>query len=145
MPYRVTVVGEIARLRAGDAGSRNVRINKGTNQDRVLTFNRMPTYLETLPPEVARDSMLVVREISEDEMQKAGGRLLDLERAASAGKPAAAGGAVMDDEDDFEEEPMEQDTLVKEGTEDPDKVNQSNTAKPPRKPRKPATSRKKKA
>jgi hypothetical protein len=126
MPYAVTVVGEVARLRAGDSGSRNVRVNRGTPEERLLTFNRAPTYLETVPPEVEADKLLVVREVTQEEMVRAGGRLL----AAAAVEPEAD--HPEDDEDDLEVDEVDEDSLVVTGTDDPDKVNKSNIRRPGR-------------
>lgn len=57
MPYEVIVTPEVARLRAGDAGSRNVRVG-----DKLHTFNRNPVVLEDLPDEIKNDPYLIVTE-----------------------------------------------------------------------------------
>ena len=127
MPHAVTVVGEVARLRAGDSGSRNVRVNRGTPEERLLTFNRAPTYLDTVPPEVEADKLLVVREVTQEEMVRAGGRLL----AAPADGPEVDH-PEENEEDDLEVDEVDDDALVVTGTDDPDKVNKSNIRRPGR-------------
>lgn len=57
MPYKVSVTPEVARLKAGDAGSRNVRVG-----ETLYTFNRVPQTLDELPDEVKNDPHLVVVE-----------------------------------------------------------------------------------
>lgn len=72
MAWKVTVPPEVARTRAGDAGSRNVRVG-----DKLYTFNRNATILDELPDEVKNDKRLVVVEAT------------DADKAAPV-KPAAA-------------------------------------------------------
>lgn len=57
MAWKVTVTPEVARLRSGDAGTRNVRVG-----DKLYTFNRNPTVLDELPDVVKNDPHLVVVE-----------------------------------------------------------------------------------
>lgn len=62
--YEVRVTPEVARLRQGDAGTRNVSV--------VLTFSRQPTYYVGEPPrELAEDPGLAVRRLSAAEANHA--------------------------------------------------------------------------
>lgn len=75
MAWKVTVTPEVARLRSGDSGSRNVRVG-----ETLYTFNRNPTVLdlEELPEAIKNDPHLRVSHTKE---------------AAKAAEPAAASGS----------------------------------------------------
>jgi hypothetical protein len=62
MPWKVTVTPEVARLRTGDAGSRNVRVG-----ETLYTFNRNPTVLDLdeLPEAIKNDPHLRVSHTKE--------------------------------------------------------------------------------
>lgn len=134
MPYKITVTPEVARLREGDSGSRNVTVARGTPERRVLTFNRVPVYLTTLPAEVAADPLLIVVKVTDEEMARGGGRLADSPAVESerTGETDDDGTGVEEDED--VEIVGESDQTIVEGDADPDRVNKSNT-KPKRRKR----------
>src|SRR5688500_3629382 len=57
MPWKVTVTPEVANLRSGQSGTRNVRVG-----ETLYTFNRNATILDELPDVVKNDPHLVVVE-----------------------------------------------------------------------------------
>lgn len=65
MAWKVTVTPDVARTRAGDSGSRNVRVG-----DKLYTFNRNAVILDELPDEVKNDKRLVVVEASAADKSK---------------------------------------------------------------------------
>ncbi len=99
MPYRVTVTSEVAKLKPDGSGMRRRTVAVGSGR-RTLVFSHHPVYLQELPPEVAQDSQLVVREVTAAEVKASGGQITDLLKAeriqgAEQGSISGSSGTVL--------------------------------------------------
>jgi len=80
----------MVEVRVSAEVARRGRDGSGTRRRAGLVFSRRPTYLDEVPEAVRNDPHLEVREVTEDDLAAAGGKVTPLPQAEGTSEDTAA-------------------------------------------------------